>query len=77
MNIETPAGMAARPDFPMAAIQYFFLRGLVAAAILTGMAVAYVRCGSRGHISLRVFLRLTAMDVCCGPPSGSFTPLSA
>jgi len=22
----------------------------------------------RAHISIRVFLRLTAMDVCCGPP---------
>jgi len=22
----------------------------------------------RAHISLRVFLRLTRMDVCCGPP---------
>jgi hypothetical protein len=23
----------------------------------------------RARISIRVFLRLTAMDVCCGPPS--------
>jgi hypothetical protein len=23
---------------------------------------------SKAHIALEVFLRLTAMDVCCGPP---------
>jgi hypothetical protein len=28
----------------------------------------YPLANPRGHISLRVFLRLTAMDVCCGPP---------
>jgi hypothetical protein len=26
------------------------------------------RANPRGHIALRVFLRITAMDVCCGPP---------
>jgi hypothetical protein len=24
---------------------------------------------TRAHIAIAVFLRLTAMDVCCGPPS--------
>ncbi len=24
---------------------------------------------TRAHIAIHVFLRLTAMDVCCGPPS--------
>ncbi len=33
------------------------------------MAVRYKIGISRGQISLRVFLRLTAMDVCCGPPT--------
>jgi len=28
----------------------------------------YPLANPRGHISLSVFLRLTAMDVCCGPP---------
>jgi hypothetical protein len=31
--------------------------------------VRYQIANPRGHISLRVFLRLTAMDVCCGPPA--------
>jgi hypothetical protein len=31
--------------------------------------VRYQIANPRGHISLRVFLRLTAMDVCCGPPT--------
>ena len=29
----------------------------------------YQVANSRRHISLRVALRLTAMDVCCGPPA--------
>jgi hypothetical protein len=29
----------------------------------------YQIANSRSHVSLRVFLRLTAMDVCCGPPA--------
>jgi len=37
----------------------------------------YQIANSRSHVSLRVFLRLTAMDVCCGPPSGFFALLVA
>ncbi len=33
--------------------------------------IRYQMANPRGHISLRVFLRLTAMDVCCGPPEPS------
>jgi hypothetical protein len=33
--------------------------------------IRYQVANPRGHISLRVFLRLTAMDVCCGPPQPS------
>jgi hypothetical protein len=29
----------------------------------------YQVANSRRHVSLRVLLRLTAMDVCCGPPA--------
>jgi hypothetical protein len=32
------------------------------------MAIRYQVGDPRGQISLHVFLRLTAMDVCCGPP---------
>jgi hypothetical protein len=32
------------------------------------VVVRYKTGNSRGKISLHVFLRLTAMDVCCGPP---------
>jgi hypothetical protein len=28
---------------------------------------------TRARISIRVFLRLTAMDVCCGPPRTSLS----
>ncbi len=31
--------------------------------------VRYQIANSRRHVSLRVLLRLTAMDVCCGPPA--------
>ena len=37
-------------------------------AILTVMSLALWERIIRARISLRVFLRLTAMDVCCGPP---------
>jgi hypothetical protein len=30
--------------------------------------VLYQLANPRRHVSLRVLLRLTAMDVCCGPP---------
>lgn len=30
--------------------------------------VLYQVANPRRHVSLRVLLRLTAMDVCCGPP---------
>jgi hypothetical protein len=33
--------------------------------------IRYQIANPRRHISLRVFLRLTAMDVCCGPPATS------
>jgi hypothetical protein len=33
------------------------------------VVVRYKTGNSRGEISLHVFLRLTAMDVCCGPPA--------
>lgn len=32
-------------------------------------AAIYQLANTRRHISLRVLLRLTAMDVCCGPPN--------
>jgi hypothetical protein len=32
------------------------------------MPVRYEIGNPRGEISLHVLLRLTAMDVCCGPP---------
>jgi hypothetical protein len=31
--------------------------------------VLYQVANPRRHVSLRVLLRLTAMDVCCGPPT--------
>jgi hypothetical protein len=33
------------------------------------MAVRYRVRNPRAEITLHVFLRLTAMDVCCGPPA--------
>jgi hypothetical protein len=38
-------------------------------AILALMLVPASGLGTHAKISLDVFLRLTAMDVCCGPPS--------
>jgi hypothetical protein len=38
-------------------------------AILNAMANPGRHGNKRARISLTVFLRLTAMDVCCGPPS--------
>jgi hypothetical protein len=38
-------------------------------AILTMMSMAGAARSTRARIALHVFLRLTAMDVCCGPPS--------
>ena len=35
----------------------------------TGMSMAATPRMTRAHIAIQVFLRLTAMDVCCGPPS--------
>jgi len=37
------------------------------------MANVFVALSTRAHIALDVFLRLTAMDVCCGPPPSSRT----
>lgn len=42
------------------------------AGLIGHMKLAAHRSSSRGLIALRVFLRLTSMDVCCGPP---FHPL--
>jgi hypothetical protein len=39
--------------------------------------VIYQVANPRRHVSLRVLLRLTAMDVCCGPPPESLTFLIA
>jgi hypothetical protein len=33
------------------------------------MQSGYQVRNKRAHIALAVFLRLTAMDVCCGPPT--------
>jgi hypothetical protein len=35
------------------------------------MLVPISRMDHHAKISLDVFLRLTAMDVCCGPPAGA------
>ena len=35
----------------------------------SGMLIAAPGRTARAHIAIHVFLRLTAMDVCCGPPS--------
>jgi len=40
-----------------------------ASAILGRMPDTGKHGNKRAKISLTVFLRLTAMDVCCGPPS--------
>jgi len=37
----------------------------------------YQIANPRRHVSLRVLLRLTAMDVCCGPPTRVLTFLIA
>jgi len=34
-----------------------------------GMLLSCLGKAERSKISIQVFLRLTAMDVCCGPPS--------
>jgi hypothetical protein len=42
-----------------------------ASAILAVMLVPTSRLEHHAKISLDVFLRLTAMDVCCGPPAAA------
>jgi hypothetical protein len=45
-------------------LAYHFLQGH------TSLMISAYRIGDpRALMALRVFLRLTAMDVCCGPPS--------
>jgi hypothetical protein len=53
----------------MRSIDFFCDARGAASAILTLMLVPISRMDHHAKISLAVFLRLTKMDVCCGPPA--------
>jgi hypothetical protein len=55
----------------IASIESFCALSGTASAILAVMLVPRSRMDTRAKISLDVFLRLTAMDVCCGPPAAA------
>jgi len=46
----------------------FSCAGRTSCAKLRGMVSIYSGRNKRAHISIAVYLRLTRMDVCCGPP---------
>jgi|SRR5882724_7679039 len=55
----------------MRVIETFCARLRAPSAILTVMLVPLSGLDTHAKISLDVFLRLTAMDVCCGPPAST------
>jgi hypothetical protein len=55
----------------MRSIESFCALSGAASAILAMMLVPTSRMDHHAKISLDVFLRLTAMDVCCGPPAAA------
>ncbi len=54
--------------FLIAPIQYFFFAPVPPGAILGLVTRTLPARNTRMLIALDVFLRLTKMDVCCGPP---------
>jgi hypothetical protein len=63
------AGFSIHIDRLMRSIESFCAAGGAACATLALMLVAITRTDHHAKISLAVFLRLTKMDVCCGPPA--------
>jgi hypothetical protein len=63
-----PGRVNAKAVSLIASIESFCVPSGAASAILAVMLVPSSRMDTRAKISLDVFLRLTAMDVCCGPP---------
>jgi hypothetical protein len=55
----------------MASIDSFCAQVWAGSAILALMLVSISTMDHHAKISLEVFLRLTAMDVCCGPPAAA------
>ena len=53
------------------ALVSFFLCERTSCAKLRSMISIYSGRNKRAHISIAVYLRLTSMDVCCGPPAFS------
>jgi hypothetical protein len=66
-----PRRVPAKAVSLIASIESFCALSAAASAILTVMLVPRSRMDTRAKISLDVFLRLTAMDVCCGPPAAA------
>jgi hypothetical protein len=54
---------------------HFDVAARASSAILALMSMAGAALVTRARIARHVFLRLTAMDVCCGPPC--FSTLSS
>jgi hypothetical protein len=46
-----------------------FVESTRKSAILSRMSLESLRPRVRARVATHVFLRLTAMDVCCGPPA--------
>jgi hypothetical protein len=56
-------------DSLIPSIETFCARRMPPSEILAVMLVPASGLGTHAKISLDVFLRLTAMDACCGPPA--------
>ncbi len=71
MHKAEPAEPYATYGSLMRSIESFCSPREAASAILAVMLVPTSRMDHRAKISLDVMLRLTAMDVCCGPPANA------
>ena len=67
-NEWTPIFISATRNFGCWRLLSFFLCGRTSCAKLRAMVSIYSGRNKRAHISIAVYLRLTRMDVCCGPP---------
>jgi hypothetical protein len=63
-------GLLSGFDQPVvASSEKIFVESTRKSAILSRMSLESLRPRVRARVATHVFLRLTAMDVCCGPPA--------